>query len=749
MPRIGVWIDWGMVLCLSVGLGILSWSRPVEAEETVDVEGCVLDADTGEPLPGASVLLVGTQRGAFTDEVGRFKLLRIPTKGRIQLQVSMIGYAPKTVNISLRDRSSPVKIHLRRELFEMEEVVVTATRVPTEAQAITDVVKVIRQEDIERSGIATMEQLLEQQPFFRIRKGKEGSLGALRGFSSRYVLFLVDGKRMTSHEVTASNLDRYSLEDVERVEILKGAKSALYGSEAVGGVVNIITRLPKKPVELVVYSRYNPKNGHKAGAELGLRRGPWLADVSVGGGTHNGEGTYKGERMYEYNHDKYHMRTRIRYEGQSFRFGGSAWYNRITRTPSYFNFREDPLKKTFTDSDLSLNLDGTYWVSPRSHLSIEAQVLSSEHTYKRDDRLTHVLERSKSTGKDVTAGAYLHYQVWRGGFQHILTIGGGYQRERFKDPNVDPTRTFCNQVVRLSLADEMQQGNWTFSLADSYEYSEGYGYGHTPQFGVRWAPSDALSLRLDLKKGYRAPTMAQRFRLRILSWHPYVIGREQVAKYRNDPLKPENAYGLEGEIRYRHTSFSLQINPFITYLRDKIATRIEENVQLVDGRVLSDRPAYVYTNYQNQRSLGVDVEVSIQGRKLFGESDLHRIALSYNFTRADTSGKLLDEDPLHSVVLKVESGAALTSWLDMDVSLTGRAYDRRSEMGGSSGHANNILGVQKKPYAIVDLFVSFFLFDRSIKVYSGINNLGDFVDLNSRIVPGREVFAGIRWRYGS
>ena len=738
---------WTVQLCLLAIICVFPLSWSAEIEEIVDIEGYVLDADTGEPLPGVPIFLIDTQRGTFTREDGCFKILRVPTKGRVQIQVSLSGYESKIVHISLRDRSRPVKIRLRRELLEMEEVVVTATRIPTEAQAVTDVVKVIGRAEIERSGVSTMEQLLEQQPFFRIRKGNEGSLGSLRGFSGPDILFLVDGKRMTSREVTTPNLDRYSLEDVERVEILKGAKSALYGSDAVGGVVNIITKLPKKPVELAVHSRYSPKNGHKADANLGFRRGDWLASIGVGGGTHDGEGTHNDEQMYEFDHDKYHLKAKIRRESSRFRFGISTWYNTITREPSYFNLSKDPLKKTFTDSDLSLSLDGDYWISARSHLSVEAQVLSAKHTYERDDQLTHVSERSESTGNDVTAGAHLHHQVWMGNLQHALTVGGGYQRESFDDPNVDPTRTLCNQVYRLSLADEMQKGKWIFSLAYSYEYSEGYGHGHTPQLGLKWDASDALSLRLNLKKGYRAPTMSQRYRLRILSWHPYIIGREQVAKYQDDPLKPENAYGVEGEIRYRHKGFSLQINPFITYLRDKIATRIEENVELVDGRILSDRPAYIYTNYEHQRSMGADVEVSLQRQQVFGKSDRHRASLSYNFTRSDTSGVVLDEDPLHSAVLRIESGTVLSSWLDVDVSLASRAYDRRSEMGGASGHASNILGIQKKPYAITDLLVSFLLFDRSIKVYSGINNLTDFVDLNSRIVPGREVFAGIRWKY--
>ena len=166
-------------------------------------------------------------------------------------------------------------------------------------------------------------------------------------------------------------------------------------------------------------------------------------------------------------------------------------------------------------------------------------------------------------------------------------------------------------------------------------------------------------------------------------------------------------------------------------------------MELVDGTILSNATAYVYRNIDSQKSFGADMEASVQVRQIFGQTDRHRVSMSYAFIRSFFSEDVLDEDPRHSLVLKLESGAKMTSWLDMDTSLTARGYDRRSEFGGSSGHASGSMGTQKDPYAIMDFMMSFVLFDRSPRIYMGINNITDFVDLNSRIVPGREIFAGI------
>jgi len=728
-----------VLLFMAVNMSFPALSRP---QEITDIEGYVIDAETDEPVPGASVHIVETQRGVFTGEDGYFKLIGVPSARRLEIQVDMAGYERKSMFLSLQNRSRIVKIRLQPNLFQMDEIVVTATKSPIKAEVVTDVVKVIGREEIERSGASTVEQLFEKQPFLRIRKGNEGSLLSLRGFSSDYILFLVDGKRMVSREVTRPNLDRYSLEDIERIEILKGAKSALYGSEAVGGVVNIITRLPQKPASLQLHTRYAPVNGNKADARLEMKRGFWASSISAGVGKHRGDGKHDGKQMYGYDHDKYYVRGRVMRDAQPFRFSASAWYNTIERTPSYSDVQAE---KTFNDTDKSVSIDSEYLISGNSSLTMEGQVLSAEHTLDIKDRLTKKTDRrADSNGTDIAAGANFSHHTHMWGFKHTVSIGGGYQRESFEDPLVQESKTFTNNVYRLILSDEMQKGNFLFSLAYSFENNEGYGYGHTPQFGVKWNASDNFSLRLNLKKGFLAPRMSQRFRIMTVSWHPYIIGRERVKKFKDDPLTPENAYGVECAFNYRKGAFILNFNPYYSYLKGKIAVKPEENVELVDGTILSNAAAYIYRNIDNQKSYGADIEASVQGQQLLGQIDRYRISMSYAFIRSFFSEDVLDEDPRHSLVLKLESGAKMASWLDMDASLTARGYDRRSEFGGSSGHASGSIGTQKDPYAIMDFMVSFVLFDRSPRFYMGINNIADFVDINSRIVPGREFFMGIR-----
>ena len=128
---------------------------------------------------------------------------------------------------------------------QLRETIVTATRTESRASAVLADVTVITREDIERSAGRTLSELIARQA--GIQTSANGGLGKssslfIRGTESRHVLFLVDGVRYTSATTGTPPLDTIPLESIERIEVLKGPASALYGSDAVGGVVQIFTR---------------------------------------------------------------------------------------------------------------------------------------------------------------------------------------------------------------------------------------------------------------------------------------------------------------------------------------------------------------------------------------------------------------------------------------------------------------------------------------------------------------------------
>lgn len=175
---------------------------------------------------------------------------------------------------------------------QLKEVVVTATKTEKDPKDVTQSVTVITAEEIERSGATTVAEAVQTAAGLSVvRQGPRGSLDSLsiRGASYSQVLVLLDGVRLNSPRDSGADLSSLpvALEDIERIEIVRGAASALYGADAVGGVVNIITRKPEALI-LRANSAVGSHGYDSIRAEVSDRRG--AAYYSVHGNRETSDG---------------------------------------------------------------------------------------------------------------------------------------------------------------------------------------------------------------------------------------------------------------------------------------------------------------------------------------------------------------------------------------------------------------------------------------------------------------------------
>lgn len=150
-------------------------------------------------------------------------------------------------------------------------VVVTATRVPTRASELLNDVTILRREDIEASGAATLPELLATQPGIEIvNNGGAGKTTSLltRGTESRHTVVLIDGMRVNSATLGDTAVQHLPLSQIERIEIVRGPVSSLYGSEAIGGVVQIFTRRGEGPLGATMDASYGSRNTSDLAAGL-------------------------------------------------------------------------------------------------------------------------------------------------------------------------------------------------------------------------------------------------------------------------------------------------------------------------------------------------------------------------------------------------------------------------------------------------------------------------------------------------
>lgn len=174
------------------------------------------------------------------------------------------------------------------ETARTRETVVTATRTPQRSDEVTVPTEVITRREIEVSGARDLAELLELYPGVEIARDVPVRTSGVRllGLDPEYVLVLMDGERIPGRFGGTLDIERLSLRDVERIEIVKGPSSVIYGSDAMGGVINLITRRPRKPLEADARASYGGRS------ELDLRGGAgaalWGMNATLGAGLRRG-----------------------------------------------------------------------------------------------------------------------------------------------------------------------------------------------------------------------------------------------------------------------------------------------------------------------------------------------------------------------------------------------------------------------------------------------------------------------------
>lgn len=176
---------------------------------------------------------------------------------KFALLLTFIGALPLAAQ-NVRQEKDTVS-YMNDDPFNLEQIVVTATR--TEKNKNTPVItQVITAKQIEERGTGNIQDLLTQEvPGLNFQEVGYGTSIDIQGLGSKHILFLIDGERIAGENGGNIDYSRINLYNIDHIEIVKGASSALYGSQAMGGVINIITRKAKKKFEASAGIRYAGK----------------------------------------------------------------------------------------------------------------------------------------------------------------------------------------------------------------------------------------------------------------------------------------------------------------------------------------------------------------------------------------------------------------------------------------------------------------------------------------------------------
>ncbi len=234
----------GIVFCL------LSLIVPQVIAQHATIYGKVVQENNQEPLPGAHVYFKGTTTGTATNNKGEYSIKRVKP-GSYDLVVSFSGFKRVKKNVTLLSGENKFDFTMKESNNNLGEVVVTGTGTAHHLKTSPVPTELISRKAIISSGASDFNDLMmDLSPSFDFSPGVMGSFITLNGLSNDFILILIDGKRIYGDIGGMNDLNRINPDDIEKIEILKGAASLLYGSDAIAGVVNIITKKSKQKVNI-------------------------------------------------------------------------------------------------------------------------------------------------------------------------------------------------------------------------------------------------------------------------------------------------------------------------------------------------------------------------------------------------------------------------------------------------------------------------------------------------------------------
>ena len=211
--------------------------------QNISIKGIVTDSKTGSAIQGAAVL-ISYNYFASTNDEGSYTIKNIP-EGNYQIKVSRIGYKPLSLNMNINSSSRIKDFILEPSPIELDEVIVITDRTDKYLRNSPYSELLISKTQIESKPFQSLSDALKEEPGISLlRDGIWGNEISIRGLNRENIVTLIDRNRIATSTDIAARLSMINMDDVDRIEVIKGASSSIYGSGATGGIINIITKAP-------------------------------------------------------------------------------------------------------------------------------------------------------------------------------------------------------------------------------------------------------------------------------------------------------------------------------------------------------------------------------------------------------------------------------------------------------------------------------------------------------------------------
>ncbi|EMU1127618.1 TonB-dependent receptor [Citrobacter sp. CK184] len=629
-------------------------------------------------------------------------------------------------------------------VFAEDVMVVTASGYEKKITNAAASVSVISQQELQTNKYNDLGDALRAVEGVDVESstGKTGGLEiSIRGMPASYTLILIDGIRQNgTSDVTPNGFSAMNtsfmppLSAIERIEVIRGPMSTLYGSDAIGGVVNIITKKSTDKWSTAINTGVNLQESNKWGNSTTANfwsSGPLVPgslDMQVRGSTTQRQGSSITSLSDT-------AETRVPYptESQNYNIGARFDWKASANNTLWMDL--DTSRQRYDNSDGQLgSLTGGY----DKTLRYERNKVTLGH----DTALTFGTWKSslnwnetENKGRQLVSSALTPDQAWRAGDDrelkntnvilnsvlltplgesHLLTVGGEYWDARMKDG-----------VVLASSGEKFHQKSWAtyledewhildslaFTVGSRYEHNDVFGGHFSPRGYLVWDMTDEWTLKGGVTTGYKAPSLSQ-----LHNGISGVSGQGTINTVGNPDLKPEESTSYETGLYYDNSNgFNANITGFYTEYRNKIVSySIDDNTSS-------------YTNSGKARTDGVEFATSFP---LW--LDNLSLSLNYTYTQSkqkdgDNKGAPLSYTPKHMANARVNWQATddLNAWLS--ARYRGKAprftqtYDNLSAV---QQKVYDDKGANLKAWTVLDMGLSYKL-TKDLTLNTAVNNVLD------------------------
>ncbi len=662
-----------------------------------DVKGVIVDNDNKEPIIGARVSVLNTLLGDITDRKGYFFIKS--SSDSLLLEIIYAGYEKKTIVANSKDS---IIINLERKTYHSNELIVSANKKTESIQNVPISVSLIKSEDFSTRNISSIDYALQYVPGVEVNQDNvsiRGSSGFSFGVGTR-TIFLQDGFPLLSADNNDIKFDIIPILFIDRVEVIKGAGSALYGTSALGGVINVLTAKPStNPLirmrlysglyDTPKYEQWNWSDNNLTNKGLDLAYSQKFGDYGIMGSV----SLFSRDSYKRYDKsDRISLFLKQLYDFSDYtNFELTANYSTsVTDDWVYWNGLDSALiPPTNTDESIAITSNKLAISTNVKHIINDISFLNFKlgvfNTY-----FSNMLDADNSEYRESTGNTYFFETQYSNSINDENSLISGIE-SRINQVNSftygDNTQTILGAYTQLENK-SISSLIATVGIRTDQELLDTIDtkIQFSPKFGLNYSINDDITLRGSYGRGFRAASLAERFA------SVQFQGFNVIA---NTKLKSEISQSFEIGCSYdiinSNEYLNIDISGFYNKYEDLIEPTFEENSQAV----------IKFMNIIEAEISGVEIDLTFETEK--------------NFTFKSSLTYLNPKNIVENKDLKYRSNYLWYNTLNYQLLPFELQFDYRYK--SKYNEIDDILGLTIKNH---DLKIDAHILDISLSVYSDL-----------------------------